>query len=983
MGNKIITLDDHFSTGEPTVQLVMTPGRGGRMLREDTSLHKTAAGNDSPALDYIKSVTPEEGKTIVLVIGLGDSETYGANRNGDAFPSEPVQGKIASDEVLTKHFHTYDNAHVFEHHVNHDPKRAIGRVKKAFWNPRMRRVEVLEDFDHKKAPHLLDKLGSGEFPSKSMGCAPAGELVHTPQGLRAIETLDVGDEVISHTGATRKITELHRRMYAGTLFKVYTSNGRSEMTSEHPYAVLPSDAVLEPSPKGGWRRKAVADIDTSHVHWTAAEALEPGMFLLTPFDTHTEETLTVDECRLLGYYCAEGHLHDGSGKAVVFTHHNEDALRDEVPALGARLGVKHWKQRSRANSAVAMDTELRSPALFALCDTHVGRLAPKKRLSLVLMQQPREQQLAFLGAMINGDGGTDDKDDFYISTCNPGLAHQLQHMGFRCGLYSRIQRIAHKPSALVTKDTVEHRVSFSRKGCNAIAPYCAKVSPRELRGASTGALLGSNFVISKITDISARPFAGPVFNFEVEGDNSYVVGNHAVHNCKVPYDVCTECGNRAPTRKQYCKHLKYEMNRINERGVKHAALNPNPRFFDSSWVTRPADRTGFMLKKVARDAAYEIIGSYELSDYVDDLRLKSAAFGKASAIDKVISGDPAASSSGLPGGTLSLVKKYSDTAPETQAPKMDASTMKVTIEYAPSDAVGTADAAGMPMGLRELIQYFMGRMGAGAPQEDVGAACKVAGLVFELFERYPRFYDDVIKAAGLEGDLTERVDAKLAAVMQDAALKHTPLIDHSEHIPSALQGRSQQPNTDLLTYGDAAGNQYQTTLGNARRTTNALEDRAKTTKYMRGAGYLGLGTLMAGAGAGKMLLGGRSPMNKVISGGLMGLGAASGLKGMHEGARSVRMSDLPGPKVMTDQGIAVPAYTEFVRKQASEAPEMAFTRLRRTDGACAPVPSARKIAMYDALRDAEIADEHSPLLGPTLNLEKTALILEQTILSCL
>lgn len=133
MATKIITLDTHFPTGEPTVQLVATWGRNSRVLREATSLHKTAA--HSPAEEYIRSITPEPGKSVVLVIGLGDHETYGPNRNGDGFPSEAVKGKISSDEVLPKHYKSYEKAHVFEHHVNHDPAKAIGVVKKAFGIP--------------------------------------------------------------------------------------------------------------------------------------------------------------------------------------------------------------------------------------------------------------------------------------------------------------------------------------------------------------------------------------------------------------------------------------------------------------------------------------------------------------------------------------------------------------------------------------------------------------------------------------------------------------------------------------------------------------------------------------------------------------------------------------------------------------------------------------------------------------------------------
>ena len=982
MSTKIITLDQRFSTGEPTVQLVVTPGRDGRMCREHTSLHRSKTASQSPAMDYIRTVEPEPGKSIVLIVGLGDHETYGPNRNGDGFNSEPVPGKIAADQVLTKHYQSYDNAHVFEHHVNHDPEKAIGRVKKAFWNPFMRRVEVLEDFEHAKAPHLLEKIASGEYPSKSMGCSPAGAHIHTPFGRKLIEDIAVGDVVLTHTGAAQEVTELHRRYYEGALYTVYTSNGRSTMTSEHPYAVLPQESVEEwVKAKGYFRRKPFAEIDTAHVHWVPASALEAGMYVLTPFDTQVEESLTIDQCRLLGYYAAEGNLQDGTSKSVVFSHHIADALRDEVPALGARLGVTRWTQRAHHNSALCMVTQLRSKDLFTLCNAHVGRRAAEKRLSLELMRQPLEQQLAFLGAVINGDGGCDDKDDFYIATCNEELAHQYQHMGFRCGLYSRVQMIRHKPSTVVFKETVEYRVSFSRAGNNIIAPYTAKVSPRELQSGSTGALLGPGFVISKITDIVKLQFSGLVYNFEVEGDNSYIVGNHAVHNCKIPYDVCTICGNKAPTRKEYCDHLKYDMNRIDpETGKQAAALNPSPRFFDSSWVLRPADRTGHMLKKVAYDSPYEIrMPSYELSDMIEEMRNKAAALGKAADMEKVISGSPEASSTSTDKGTLTLVKRYADSTAKNEASTLPKADVRITVEYTPEEAIGTSDSLGLPMGLRDLVQYFMGRMDnkATATDKELDCACKHAEAVLELFNAYPRFYDDVMKIAGLS---EPRVNDKLANAMWppqtmigDRNLVDSALADR--RLPSG-NVRAQTPNTDVLTFTDPTGNTMRTNMGNARRATRQLEGDAQVGKATRGAGYLGLGTLLGGAGMGALLTGKRTALRTAAGALGVGAGVASGAKGVHEIARPTRLGDLRSPMIMTNEGEVIPAYTEM--KAAAWHPEMIYTVLRTRDGVGSIDPQ-RKLAFLTAARSAEVFDELSPALGPTLDPQKIAFILEQSI----
>lgn len=71
--------------------------------------------------------------------------------------------------------------------------------------------------------------------------------------------------------------------------------------------------------------------------------------------------------------------------------------------------------------------------------------------------------------------------------------------------------------------------------------------------------------------------------------------------CKVKFDVCSICGNKAYTRAQYCTHLKHHMCEILPDGRQVYAINPNPRFFDISFVWVGADRTAKVLAKVASE----------------------------------------------------------------------------------------------------------------------------------------------------------------------------------------------------------------------------------------------------------------------------------------------------------------------------------------------------------------------------------------------
>lgn len=102
---------------------------------------------------------------------------------------------------------------------------------------------------------------------------------------------------------------------------------------------------------------------------------------------------------------------------------------------------------------------------------------------------------------------------------------------------------------------------------------------------------------------------------------------------RVPYDICSICGNRAPRIQDYCEHAKTMMNRILSDGRKVYVDNPTPKFFDISFIHVPADRTAYTLKKVANDRSIVIPSAIKTAE-----ELKAAGI-KESAIIKMIDGE--------------------------------------------------------------------------------------------------------------------------------------------------------------------------------------------------------------------------------------------------------------------------------------------------------------------------------------------------------
>lgn len=142
--------------------------------------------------------------------------------------------------------------------------------------------------------------------------------------------------------------------------------------------------------------------------------------------------------------------------------------------------------------------------------------------------------------------------------------------------------------------------------------YTVRCSPKALTAFLNGEVaeptlsqlyLEAVFPDTKITYVRTKEAKDvPVWNLEVNPGHSYLSAGVVSHNCKVAYDVCSGCGNKAKSRKYYCTEktckyggLKANIGRTYDDGHILRAFNPEPQFFDISLVTVPADRIAYAL----------------------------------------------------------------------------------------------------------------------------------------------------------------------------------------------------------------------------------------------------------------------------------------------------------------------------------------------------------------------------------------------------
>lgn len=134
-------------------------GVGGEIVRSTSELRKQASTIFNREYEEMK---PPKGMTGIHLVALGDMETYGFNRNADGFKQADCRDRC---DTFVKH------GHVYQHHRNKDPKKALGEIKCAAYNPDMHRVELYIWADNEKAHDHLERLEkTGEVPF-SMACS--------------------------------------------------------------------------------------------------------------------------------------------------------------------------------------------------------------------------------------------------------------------------------------------------------------------------------------------------------------------------------------------------------------------------------------------------------------------------------------------------------------------------------------------------------------------------------------------------------------------------------------------------------------------------------------------------------------------------------------------------------------------------------------------------------------------------------------------
>ena len=365
--------------------------------------------------------------------------------------------------------------------------------------------------------------------------------------------------------------------------------------------------------------------------------------------------------------------------------------------------------------------------------------------------------------------------------------------------------------------------------------------------------------------------------------------------CRIKHDVCSICGNKAPKRDDYCDHAKFQLNDILPDGRLVYVDNPDPTFFDISVVWRPADRTGYMLKKVADYHHREFIGSSaELAEKVAGRTVLASILKKVADIDKIVTGV----------GIGSEASKNSLTGQW-----VDKVVPKVLSNYKPIDnedlgwlsgknfprVLATLSEMGIFLSTPEFLDiFFMKATGLPAPRGLAQKLISMQGDLFRMMADNPKIVEFVMDSGLLGGPDCRPLPEVRAKMSSYAPYRSWSNSNLKTAAPTGL---------GTLSYTDP-------NTGRTYITTRDSADTAEETNAIANSlGLLGSAALAGGAYLALSPIVSSPSLKALLSGGLGIMTIPS-------------MTD--SPRMVTDEGVDISSRTPFTERRASWEPQMSL-----------------------------------------------------------
>jgi predicted Ser/Thr protein kinase/intein/homing endonuclease len=423
-------------------------------------------------------------------------------------------------------------------------------------------TELTGDINWGKLPHFGSDSDARSFNFDGEFCFPSKTPVRMADGSeKNIEEVNVGDEVVTHSGKCRKVLNTMNRTYSGKMVTLTVSHFPFPltMTEDHPVAVVESsqnwrwvpgnlvwkkakDLTNEDRVLIGWRKESEdKTIDLSVYLDNFVSAFVDG-FEKVRIPTGEKKNainrfvpVTHSLARLFGLYLAEGCC---TTKKVVFNlSHKEQNLASEIISLVKAIFGANATQRLVNKNKTGRIVEINNVNLAKVFKGMAPGLAGTKRVPPIFMCASESVKTGLLSGWLDGDGHKKLKKDnktgkYSVSisgtTISENMSRDISVMFLSSGMvssvYTRPEFDNHKKAYVVGASGEKTALMFQELHDKAKSSGIKFHKSDSKRTEFGYARKVKSIQFSEVVNLE-------VFDIEVEEDHSFLANDIVVHNC--------------------------------------------------------------------------------------------------------------------------------------------------------------------------------------------------------------------------------------------------------------------------------------------------------------------------------------------------------------------------------------------------------------------------------------------------------------------
>lgn len=405
-------------------------------------------------------------------------------------------------------------------------------------------------------------------------CLKRGTFITTPLGATKIEDVQVGDRVLTHRGEWRRVIGVAQRSKKNILRIRASGIPDLLITAEHEVLTAGRGGKVAYKPELYWLPAARLDtrqylvlrgprqqsrpFGIPFVSYTMRPITFPDGTFTCRWSSNANKNLrlpqvlpwSIEFCRLLGYYAAEGSTF-AKEHGVSWALHR---LKDIIPQQQILEAVHNlgFPTTTRRKGCYGLEILCSSTLLARMFKDLCGTGARNKKLPEAVWGLSNEERTALLYALLRGDGCVEDGTLSYCTTSTT-LALQVRDLWLSIGIPARwrIRRMAAMRGASLSPIRRRGVIQHSKKPCYNITVSgkwyeiaCAALQLTPKRTATT-VRRGSQLIagpdgtwLTPVKNITRERVTVPLYDLQVIEDASYIAGGVVVHNCPVEARAC-------------------------------------------------------------------------------------------------------------------------------------------------------------------------------------------------------------------------------------------------------------------------------------------------------------------------------------------------------------------------------------------------------------------------------------------------------------